>query len=124
MSERAEHLLAGRTPTALFLLLVLPFAGCAATTHLETGVMPLPNRQVAELSADDVARVMRRAGFTDDQIITLGTDLRNQLAASGAAQVHVGDKVEAMFAADGPCLHVSSRTRGSFIYDLTTHRIR
>ena len=72
----------------------------------------------AELSADDVVRVMWRAGFSDDQVLELGTDLRNSLAYTGAAQIVIGERVEAVFGMDGDYLYVASRMRGSFIYDL------
>ena len=106
-------------------LLALPMAilvGCANNPHGR--VLAMPNRQVAGLDADDVVRVMQRAGFSDEQILELGTELRNSLSSSGAAQIRVRDKVESIFAVDGRYLHVSSRRRGSFIYDLQTGRVR
>ena len=118
------YLAAGAFLVLLMLLLfslVLALSGCAGQ---QTRVAALPNRQTAELSADDVVRVMRRAGFTDDQVLELGTDLRNKLASTGAAQIQLGKKVEAMFAVDGRSLHVTTLLRGSFIYDLDTGRIR
>jgi hypothetical protein len=59
-----------------------------------------------------------RGGFSDQEILDLGPDVRNTLASSGAAMIRIGDKVEALFALDGNFLHVSTRTRGSFIYDV------
>jgi hypothetical protein len=104
---------------ALFIILLssamLAMAGCAVT---EPQVLPISNREVAALSAEDVVQVMLRAGFSDEQILQLGTDLRNELARSGAAQINVEDKVEAIFAVNGDYVYVSSRLRGSFLYDL------
>jgi len=99
----------------LSLSALLGTAGCA---HTQAQVIPVSNREVAALSAEDIARVMLRAGFSDKQIVELGTEMRNELARSGAAQINVGDKVEALFAVDGDFVYVSSRLRGSFIYDL------
>ena len=110
----------------LLSLLLLPAflpAGCA-TTPPRGRVDPLPSQQVIALSSDDIVRVMRRAGFSDEQIIEFGTDVRNALASTGASQVRVGKKVEAIFAVDGDCLHGTSRLRGSFIYDMKTSRFR
>lgn len=107
---------------AASLLLTVTLAGCANPRGGH--VIAVPNRQVAGLSADDTVRVMRRAGLADRQILELGTELRNALASSGAANVRVGNKVEAIFAVDGDCLHASSRTRGSFIYDLKKRTFR
>lgn len=78
----------------------------------------LANRNVAALTADDIVRIMRRAGFPDPQILEHGTSLRNALATTGAAKILNGDIAEAMFAVDGTLIHVVSRTRGSFAYDI------
>ena len=101
------------------LTLALSLPGCA-----HARVQALSNRDVAALSADEVVRVMHTAGFSDEDILKAGTDLRNTLAASGAAQVRLGDKVAAIFAVHGPYLHVSSRMRGSLIYDLRSGEFR
>ena len=108
---------------SLLLFLALLPAGCA-TSQSHGRVDPLPSQQVVALNSDDIVRVMRRAGFSDEQILEFGTDVRNGLASSGAAQVRVGDKVEAIFAVDGNYLHGTSRLRGSFIYDLKTGHFR
>jgi hypothetical protein len=105
------------------LLLVLNVAGCA-NNGTGARVVALANRDVAALTADDIACVMRRAGFSDAQVIDLGTDLRNSLASTGAAKIIIGDKVEAILALDGDYLHAASRRRGSFIYELKTRRFR
>jgi hypothetical protein len=83
-----------------------------------TEVVALPNRQVVELNSDDVVKVMLRSGFPDEAVLELGTDLRNALAVQGSARIRIGKRTEALFAVVGDYLHVSSRTRGSFIYDL------
>ena len=99
----------------LSLSVLLGTAGCA---HTQAQVIPVSNREVAALSAEDTVRIMLRAGFTNEQILELGTELRNELARSGAAQINVGSKVEAIFAVDGDYVYISSRLKGSFIYDL------
>jgi len=110
---------------ALFIILLssamLAMAGCAVT---EPQVLPISNREVAAVSAEYVVQVMLRAGFSDEQILQLGTDLRNELARSGAAQISVGDKVEATFAVQGDYVYVTTYKRGSFIYEMKTGRIR
>jgi len=95
--------------------------GCANT---DARVSPLPNPDVAALDADHIVRIMRRAGFSDEEIVDLGTQLRNILGASGAAKIQVGQKVEAIFAVDGRCLHGTSRRRGSFVYQLDNGKFR
>ena len=106
----------------LLLLLALGVIGCGSSTRRSgIQIIPLSSRSVLELSADDVVRIMRRAGFSDSQIVEYGTDLRDGLAQSGAVQVRIGNKVEAVFAINldhGPCVYITTRLRGSFIYNV------
>ena len=104
----------------LLALLALGAVGCARDS---TGirVVPMSNRNVLALSSNDVVEVMRRSGFSDKQILEYGTDLRNGLAESGAVQIKIGKKVEAVFAInlnDGDCVFISTRLRGNFIYNV------
>jgi len=80
------------------------------------------NREVARLGPDDVVRVMQRVGFSDDQILDLGTDLHNALLLSGGAQVIYGKRLEMIFAVNNQQIHIQSRSRGTFVYDLSTKR--
>jgi len=84
-------------------------------------IIALSNQNVAALSADDIIQVMRRAGFSDQQILALGTQLRNAILYSGAAQAKLRDKVEAVFAVHGDYVFITTRLRGSFIYDVKKH---
>lgn len=97
-----------------FIAIILSIVGC---TNIDYEVIPVNNSEVAALNAEDIARIMLRAGFSYDHIIEFGTDLRNELLLSGAAQINVEKKVEALFAVNGDCVYVSSRIRGSFIYN-------
>lgn len=81
-------------------------------------VMGIPNQMAAALTAEDVVIVMRRAGFSDEQILKFGPDLRNLMASAGAVQIRVGDKVDAMFAVSEEHLVVSTRSNGTFSYPL------
>ena len=121
MTKLAKHLLMAIGVAAVLTLLTLSLTGCA---NSRARVISLSNREIAALDADDIVRVMRRAGFSDDQVIDLGPDLRNMLASSGAAKIQVGNKVEAIFSVDGHYLYASSYRRGSFIYDLGKRRFR
>jgi len=104
------------TNGGLFIVLslsaLLSMVGCA---HIPAQVIPVDNHDVAAvagvatLSVEDIIRVMLQAGFSDEQIVEFGTDLRNELARSGAAQIDVGDKVEAIFVIHGDYVYVSSR---------------
>ena len=81
-------------------------------------ILPQPSREVADLNPDDVVRIMRRIGFTDDQIIELGTDMHDALFRSGAARVVYKEETEALLSVKGMQVYIGSRSRGSFVYDL------
>ncbi len=109
--------------TITLMLLVILALGVVGCTRSGTGirVIPLSNRSVLALSPDDVIEVMKRSGFSNNQILEYGTDLRNGLAESGAVQIKIGKKVEAVFAvnlSDTNCVYISTRLRGNFIYDV------
>jgi len=76
------------------------------------------NREVADLSPDDVVKIMRRIGFTDQQILELGTDLHDAMFTSGAVRVLDRDETEAIARINGMQVYIGSRTRGNFVYDL------
>lgn len=107
----------------MFMLLALLALGAVGCTRNSTGirVIPLSNRSVLALSPDDVIEVMRRAGFSNKQILEHGTNLRNGLAESGAVQIKIGKKVEAVFAInlnEGNYVYISTRLRGNFIFNV------
>ncbi len=109
--------------TIILTLLALLALGAVGCVRDSTGirVVPMSNRNVLALSVDDVIEVMHRAGFSDNQILEYGTDLRNGLAESGAVQIKIGKKVEAVFAInlnDGNNVFISTRLRGNFIYNV------
>ena len=78
------------------------------------------NREVAQtLNADDIVRIMQRVGFSDQQILEVGTDLYNALRLSGGADVYYGKSHEMILAVNNQQVQIQSRWRGSFVYDLT-----
>ncbi|MFW6155452.1 MAG: hypothetical protein ACOC95_09565 [Planctomycetota bacterium] len=112
----------------MLMLTTVVLGGCGGprgdASLLDNRIVPLPNRSAVALTADDVVIMMLRAGFSEEQILELGTDLRNALAANGSARLRVGEATEALFAVVDRVVHVSSRRRGSFIYDLDAQRCR
>jgi len=96
-------------------------SGCASTDNSSSTkfqVISVSSRDVAVLSADDIVRVMRRAGFSDEQILELGTRLRNALLQSGAVEIKQGKMIEAIFAVNSNNVFITTRLRGNFIYNL------
>jgi len=111
---------------SLLALLALEVVGCGGLFQRSDAapmrVVPRENQDVATLSADDVVRVMQRAGFSDEQIIELGTALRNALANAGGAEIQAGRRIEMAFAVKGEYLFATSRTRRTFMYSTASGR--
>jgi hypothetical protein len=113
-------------PKIIAVLLLTPFllldgAGCANSGGSDPTafqVVPVGSRDVAALSSNDVVRVMRRSGFSDEQILELGTQVRNALLLSGAVEVKRGRIIEAIFAVNNNSLFITTRLRGNFIYNI------
>jgi hypothetical protein len=100
-------------------LLSLSIVGCSQSER-DIRIVPISNQYVLALSADDIVQVMRRAGFSDMQIWEHGTALREGLARSGAVQIRMNGRVEAIFAINGSDVYISTGTRGYFIYNVNT----
>ena len=83
-------------------------------------IVPQSNQEVADLSSDDIVRIMRRVGFPDDLILELGGEMHSALRSSGAARVLDKKTVEAILRINGRYVYITSRSRGTFIYDPAT----
>jgi len=109
---------------------VCVWAACAAGLLLsgcqeaDTKIVLLNNQDVIALDADDIVLLMTRAGLTEDQVLEVGTELRNGLGSVGAAQIHAGKTIEAIFVVDGPLVRGVSRTRSAFVYNVEEGEFR
>lgn len=83
-------------------------------------VIPRPNQNVLNLSGNDVVEIMRSAGFSDEQIVQYGLEVHDGLARSGAVQIDVNGRTEAIFAIKGSDVYISTKLRGMFIYNINT----
>lgn len=110
----------GGVIVASLLLALLAFGAVSCATHRGLEIVPLRNQNVLTLSSDDIVRVMRRAGFSDNQIMEHGTDLHSALSREGAAQIRINKNLEAVFAINGDAVYISTRLRGNFIYNVKT----
>jgi hypothetical protein len=110
--------------TWLILILALSIVGCASTDSYSSKlrITPLNNKNTITLAADDIVRMMRQVGFSDKQILDLGTDMRDSLLHSGAAQFKIDNKVEAIFAVNDGFVYIATRSRGTFVYNVKTGR--
>ena len=102
------------------LLLALLAFGVVSCAQRGFEVIPVNYEEVLTLSSDDIVRVMRRAGFSDNQILEYGTELHDALSRSGAAQIKMSKKLQAVFAINGDSVYISTRLRGNFIYNVKT----
>ena len=108
----------GAITVLLLSFLASSVVGCA---HSGMRVEPIiSSRGVLELSADDIVQIMRRTGFSDEQIVELGEDMRNGLAQSGAVQIRINKRVEVSFVVSGNDVYIYSLSRGSFVYNIKT----
>jgi len=113
----------GGVIVASLLLTLLAFGVVSCAAHRGLEVVPLryqEKQDVLTLSSDDTVRVMRKAGFSDIQILEYGTDLHNSLSRVGAAQIKINKRLEAVFAINGDAVYISSRLRGNSIYNVKT----
>ena len=117
ISIRHKSIIYGAMTLSL-LILALGVGGCVRRGGIQ--VIPLNSRSVLDLSADDVVEIMRAAGFSDEQIIELGTEVHDALAQTGAVQIEIGRKAEAIFAVKDEDIYISTRLRGLFIYNINT----
>ena len=99
-------------------ILAIGLGGCVGNRGLE--IFPLNNQDVLTLSSDDIVRIMRGAGFSDNQILQYGENLHLALSQYGAAQIKIRRKLEAVFAINGDAVYISTRLRGNFIYNTKT----
>ena len=115
-----------RSPRRVLFCLVVglgvQLSACATTdpnvAQMEQTVTPMTVGEVADVSADDLAKAMLTAGFTAEQVLKHGPAVRNSLATSGGAQIRDGKFVAALFSIHSRQLYVTSRARGTFVQPL------
>lgn len=110
--------------SAAVLSTALLAAGCSALDQniqrREAPVNAVTVGEAADVTALDLARAMLQAGFSREEILEHGPAVRNALATSGAAQIADGDSVLALMSVLGDKLYITSRSRGTFVYGLSS----
>jgi len=95
-----------------------------AASNAAMSVQPVTSSEVADLSADDVIKIAMKIGFTKQQIVQFGADLRDALHQSGAARVLIRGNVEALLRVQSGNVWISSATYGDHVYSLSTGQFR
>jgi hypothetical protein len=99
------------------LLVGLAIGGCANQEPRSFKVAPISTgREKLALDPPDIVRAMRRAGFSDQQIVKHGPRLRNALAMQGAARIKAGEMTQAMFMIRDEEVYGVALNQGAFRY--------
>ena len=120
--DRLSRCRPGLQAAAMVLAGLLALGGCTTVdpnfARMNDMVVPVPVGEVTAVPAMALAKAMLRAGFTRQQILDHGTEVRNALATAGGAQIRQGNAVDAIFAVHAQELYVTSRTEGTFMQEL------
>ena len=104
------------------LLIIALLAGCAQgdrnVSRLNAGVTKLAVGDPYPVSARDLAAAMIQAGFTGDEVLEYGPEVRNAIGTAGGAQVNRDKFVMAIFSVQDGTLFVSSRDGSTFLREL------
>ena len=131
MLSRRGRILGAMTGVLLLLVaLALEVVGCnkairpAQWPELRQGheakelrVLPRSSKELADLNPQDIVRICRKVGLSDEEILNLGADLHNALRSSGAAVIAQGSETRAIFRVSGNHVFVRTPFKGSFVYD-------
>lgn len=99
--------------------------GCSTSKPEETSsrdditVVPKRSGNAVELNANAVFSIMKRCGFTDEQVYYHGTALRDALKNYGGACIYVGKgNAEVLLRVQGEEVQGVSQSYGYFVYDV------
>lgn len=93
---------------------------CSQTqiNRLYSDVTPIPSNATARVSASDIVETMAKAGFTRDEILTYGPQVRNALAMQGGAEIRQSGQVTAVLTILEGSLYVVSQRGGIYVHSL------
>ena len=99
--------------------------GCSPSKPEETTgideitIVPKRSGNAVELNAKGVFSIMKRCGFTDEQVYYHGTALREALKNYGGACIYVGKgNAEVLLRVQGEEVQGVSQSYGYFVYDV------
>jgi hypothetical protein len=106
-------------------LFMLGVMGCSPSKPEETTnidditIVPKRSGNAVELNARAVFSIMKRCGFTDEQVYYHGTALREALRSYGGACIYVGKgNAEVLLRVQGEEVQGVSQSYGYFVYDV------
>ncbi len=112
-------------------LCVFGVIGCSRSKPDETAdvdqirIVPKRSGNAVELDAGAIFAIMKRCGFTDQQVYFQGTALRDALKNYGGACIFVGeDNAEVLLRVQGEDVQGVSQTYGYFVYDVKADYFR
>lgn len=95
------------TPWMLFILISLVASLGCSINQPQSQIVPMEGSSAANLDAGVILTTMRRAGFSDAEIIELGPKVRNAVAANGGARILEGETEKAAIVVQQDYLCVS-----------------
>ena len=107
-----------RVKLVLLMIFVLLLAACGGPRF-----SPGANSEYVALDADDVINILSAAGLADGKIVSSGREFRNYMASNGSATLKDGDTTIGMFTTKNGLIHISTMSRGSFIYNPETKKL-
>ncbi len=111
--------------TILVALCSLGLMGCSSSDKGNADrvdkvrIVPQRNGNAIALDAPAVFEIMKRCGFTDQQVYFHGMALRDALKNHGGAYIYVGErKAEVVLKVNGESVWIYSLSNGYFVYDV------
>lgn len=105
-------------------VLALFMASCASTDvnidRFERAVTAVPSGETASVPALTLARALTEAGFSRQEILEYGPEIRNALARSGGAQVRVTGKTLALISVLEQRLYIVTNEAGTIVVPVSS----
>ncbi len=106
-------------------LCLLGLMGCSSSSKDKSDrvekirIVPQRNGNAVDLDAPAIFDIMKRCGFTDQQVYFHGMALRDALKNHGGAYIYVGErKAEVVLKVNGESVWIFSLSNGYFVYDV------
>ncbi len=81
-------------------------------------ILPFKSETPVILKSNELYSIMKRANFTDDEILTLGAEVRNSIATYGGVQIKRAGRVFCIIASYEGAIYVTSADSQGFIMNL------